>query len=232
MKPYEFLVRWNSEGVLQGAHVIFQEQLTDSLGNTTPVIHPAQPVAIGEAQGFPLEDVLGEVNAAALKTIDELKQSHQDETEANTAAHNAAIQQLQDAHQTELLVLKQEHEASLSQLRQSYEQQLEQLTQELESFKNPPIKWSQFRLAMMGNAAYDRVEESLSDSKEGTRLLIKLTTVVSMDNPNLVVLQSVWNTALDLVGYPTADDIAEWNANATGTNVPIRFDDNGKITII
>jgi Skp family chaperone for outer membrane proteins len=222
-KPYKFLVRWNALGELQGAHVVFQEN---------GIVGSAESVAIGEQQGFPLEEILGEVATTSLKTIDDLKQAHQDEIATLSESNNAAIQQLQDAHQTELNTLKQEHEAGLSQLRQSYEQQIEQLQQELDSLKNPAVNWSQFRLAMMNDAAYDRVEEFLSDSKEGTRLLIKLTTVVSMENPNIAVLKTVWNAAISQLPTeiaPTTEEISGWNTIAASAKIPFQFDANGKI---
>jgi hypothetical protein len=56
--PNEFLVRWNNEGVIQGAHVgwldtVLKDGVVLSQSETN-----VESVAIGLSEGFPLTDIL------------------------------------------------------------------------------------------------------------------------------------------------------------------------------
>ena len=71
--PYEMLVRWGEDGKLQGAHVqrivrTYEDGvlIAEKLGEAVKV-----PVLPGDAVGFELETLLGEVNATALGRLEE-----------------------------------------------------------------------------------------------------------------------------------------------------------------
>lgn len=65
-RPYEFLARWK-DGVLVGAHVGFEVTVTENgqVLSTTPL--NVVPVDVGQGQGFPLADILGQLQIDALK---------------------------------------------------------------------------------------------------------------------------------------------------------------------
>ncbi len=101
--PNEFLVRWSDAGQIQGAHIVFREAVIEDGTELTSRLLPAQPVALAGAAGFPLADVLAEVQASALATIEArdaeitaLKASQQTiETERDAALAQAAALQAQ-----------------------------------------------------------------------------------------------------------------------------------------
>lgn len=65
-RPYEFLVRWDQQGNLAGAHAQFRYITTDEAGTVIgEFIGPAEPVAIAGANGFPLATVLTQEQIAA-----------------------------------------------------------------------------------------------------------------------------------------------------------------------
>ncbi|WP_448206483.1 hypothetical protein [Azospirillum sp. sgz302134] len=68
-QPYELLVRWDRNGHLAGAHVQFRYVTLDG-SITSETLGPAQPVALGAADGFPLGDILSEVQASALADLE------------------------------------------------------------------------------------------------------------------------------------------------------------------
>ena len=68
--PNEFLVRWSDAGQIQGAHIVFRESVIEDGTELTSRLLPAQPVALAGAAGFPLADVLADVQSAALATIE------------------------------------------------------------------------------------------------------------------------------------------------------------------
>lgn len=57
-QPYEFLVRWDQQGVLCGAHAIWRLIITDNGQMIGESLSPAEPVSVAAADGFPLQDVL------------------------------------------------------------------------------------------------------------------------------------------------------------------------------
>ena len=68
-RPYEFLVRWK-DGVLVGAHVGFEVTVTENgqVLSTTPF--NVVPVDVGQGQGFPLDDILEQLQIDAMKDRD------------------------------------------------------------------------------------------------------------------------------------------------------------------
>lgn len=70
-QPYEFLVRWDQDGNLQGAHIQYRYVVRGDDGAViTETLGPAEPVAAGAFnKGFPLKDVIGKAAADALATV-------------------------------------------------------------------------------------------------------------------------------------------------------------------
>lgn len=68
-RPYEFLVRWK-DGNISGAHVGYEVTVTDNgaVISTNPL--PVVPVDVGTGQGFPLNEILGQLQIDALKERD------------------------------------------------------------------------------------------------------------------------------------------------------------------
>jgi hypothetical protein len=68
--PYEFLVRWNTDGTISGAHISWLDTVykDDEILTQTP--SQVESVAIAEQEGFPLNDVLSQVLIDALKAIE------------------------------------------------------------------------------------------------------------------------------------------------------------------
>jgi hypothetical protein len=71
--PYEFLVRWNSDGTISGAHISWLDTLykDDEILTQSPT--PVESVAIAEQEGYPLNDVLSQVLLDALKELEKNK---------------------------------------------------------------------------------------------------------------------------------------------------------------
>src|SRR3990167_3682242 len=67
-RPYEFLARWR-EGELTGAHICFELTATEDgkVLSTTPL--DAMPVDIGQGIGFPLADILGQLQIDAIEKM-------------------------------------------------------------------------------------------------------------------------------------------------------------------
>lgn len=113
--PYEFLVRMNLEGQIQGAHIRHFETITDDATGEILVQRELDPKPVAMAvddKGFPLAQIMNEIQVSALSTID-----------ANSAtidANNATIAQLQadaKAHSAtieQLTAVVQELEAKLA----------------------------------------------------------------------------------------------------------------------
>ena len=90
-RPYEFLVRWR-DGVISGAHVGFELTATENgkVLSTTPL----PVVAVGDG-GFPLSDILGQIQIDALKDRD-VAQAEAKEKSDECAAHEKTIADLQE----------------------------------------------------------------------------------------------------------------------------------------
>jgi hypothetical protein len=66
-RPYEFLVRWDRDGRLAGAHAQFRYVTVVDDGTVVgEFVGPAEPVAVAGGNGFPLSDILDAVQIAAL----------------------------------------------------------------------------------------------------------------------------------------------------------------------
>ncbi|WP_376956398.1 hypothetical protein ABNQ39_00200 (plasmid) [Azospirillum sp. A26] len=66
-QPYEFLARWDQSGALAGVHVqhryVIREDDGTAIGET---LGQAEPLTLETAAGFPLGDLLTQVQADAL----------------------------------------------------------------------------------------------------------------------------------------------------------------------
>jgi len=71
-QPYEFLIRWNNDGVIQGAHIAFLDTVLKDGEIINQTQSSVESVAIGEQEGFPLLDVLSQLQIDALKQVDVL----------------------------------------------------------------------------------------------------------------------------------------------------------------
>lgn len=75
--PYELLIRWNSDGNLQGAHIQFLGKVLDANDEVIAAQPmPPQAIAIAEQEGFPLTDVLDQLQIDALKRIEFLEREN------------------------------------------------------------------------------------------------------------------------------------------------------------
>lgn len=65
--PYEFLIRWNSDGSISGAHVSWLDTLykDDEILTQNPTT--VESVAIAEQEGFPLNNILSQIVIDLLK---------------------------------------------------------------------------------------------------------------------------------------------------------------------
>lgn len=64
--PYEFLVRWNQGGELSGAHVVWLYTVKDGDTVLSQLESKPMTVALGQGEGYPLADILSEVQASAI----------------------------------------------------------------------------------------------------------------------------------------------------------------------
>jgi hypothetical protein len=65
--PYEVLFRFDESGALIGSHVQWRYVVSDDSGaKVAETIEHAKPVAVGKVQGFPLADILNDVQTAAV----------------------------------------------------------------------------------------------------------------------------------------------------------------------
>lgn len=115
-----------------------------------------------------------------------------------------------------------------------YKAQIEQLQQELEGLKNPPIKWAEFRMAMLSNMAYQRIAIGVIADPSGTGnwTVTTLQNAVTMEHPRVEILSQFWNAMMLLIPKglePTETEINLWNGIATQTRVPFSFDSVGLI---
>ena len=70
--PYELLFRWSNDGILQGAHIAFLDTVLKDGEILNQSQSPAQAVAIGEQAGFPLADILNQVQIDLIKNNEAL----------------------------------------------------------------------------------------------------------------------------------------------------------------
>lgn len=68
-RPYEFLARWR-DGVLAGAHIGFIEEVVEDGQVLSQKVLDVMPVAVAGATGFPLADILTQLQADAITERD------------------------------------------------------------------------------------------------------------------------------------------------------------------
>ena len=71
--PYEFLIRWDNNGVIQGAHIAFLETVLKDGVIVNQTQSSVESVEIAGQLGFPLSYVLSQIQIDALKQVDVLK---------------------------------------------------------------------------------------------------------------------------------------------------------------
>ena len=74
--PYEFLVRWNADGTINGAHVSWLDTLYKDGEILTQTPSQVESVAIAEEEGFPLNDILDQLLIDILKENQYLKNNN------------------------------------------------------------------------------------------------------------------------------------------------------------
>ncbi|KAA1057157.1 hypothetical protein [Azospirillum argentinense] len=67
--PYELLVRWDQSGTLAGAHVQYRYVIRDGDAVIGETLGPAEPLTLEAAEGFPLDDILSQVQIDALTAM-------------------------------------------------------------------------------------------------------------------------------------------------------------------
>lgn len=85
--PYEFLVRWDRDGRLAGAHVQFRYVTVDDGAVVGEFVGAAEPVGLAGASGFPLADILPAIQAAAIAALESVT-AERDALAAQIAARN------------------------------------------------------------------------------------------------------------------------------------------------
>lgn len=96
--PYEVLFRFDDSGALVGSHVQWKYIVQDEKGDkVAEAIKPATAVAVGDSEGFPLADILTEVQRGAV---------------LQAAARASELEVLRDEHDA----LKIEHGATAAAL--------------------------------------------------------------------------------------------------------------------
>jgi hypothetical protein len=69
-KPYELLVRWDTDGNLLGAHVQWSNVVTKDDGSKQIYPTTVEPVALTtEGNGFPIADVLNEAQSSRANRV-------------------------------------------------------------------------------------------------------------------------------------------------------------------
>ena len=84
--PYEFLIRWNQDSTISGAHVGFLDTVYKDNEILTQKQNNVESVAMGLQEGFPLSDILDQVLVDALLLIETVKAEN-----ATLQAENATV---------------------------------------------------------------------------------------------------------------------------------------------
>jgi hypothetical protein len=71
--PYEFLIRWNNDGTISGAHIGFLETVLKDGEILTQRQNNVESVEIGLNEGFPLANILDQVLIDSLILIEKLQ---------------------------------------------------------------------------------------------------------------------------------------------------------------
>jgi len=113
-RPYEFLIRWKN-GVISGAHVGFEDVILEAGVVSGTVQQNVQAVNVGLGKGFPLADILGQIQidaltekdaALAAKSLADSKCAEHAATIATLEASLASLQKQSDAQIKEIVALK------------------------------------------------------------------------------------------------------------------------------
>lgn len=99
--PYEFLVRWDSNGKLAGAHIGFLNQVVKDGTIIAEAVDQIFPVSLIGEVGFPLAEVLSLIEINALTAL-EAKES---ELLATIESNRIATETLKEDHAKELASL-------------------------------------------------------------------------------------------------------------------------------
>jgi hypothetical protein len=92
-RPYELLVRWK-DGFIAGAHVGFELTTSEDGVALSTTALPVMPVDIGQGVGFPLADILEQVQVDAITSRDSAEAKCA-AAEADCAKHEAKIAELE-----------------------------------------------------------------------------------------------------------------------------------------
>jgi hypothetical protein len=71
--PYEFLIRWNNDGTISGAHIGFLETVLKDGEILTQKQNNVESVEIGLNEGFPLSNILDQALIDSLILIEKLQ---------------------------------------------------------------------------------------------------------------------------------------------------------------
>jgi hypothetical protein len=71
--PYEFLIRWNNDGTISGAHIGFLETILKDGEILTQKQNNVESVQIGLNEGFPLANILDQALIDSLILIEKLQ---------------------------------------------------------------------------------------------------------------------------------------------------------------
>lgn len=97
-----------------------------------------------------------------------------------------------------------------------------------ESTPDRPIEWGVFRMAMLSNAAYQRVSGATSVQRSVSRLESYFAT----EAENWAVARMFWQQMIagcPQAALPSAEEVATWNQIATQANMPLGFNANGQM---
>jgi hypothetical protein len=71
--PYEFLVRWDTDGNVTGQHVQYREVIYDTVTSEIYSDKPGNALPVTDAGAYPLQDVLTEIQASQAINIQTLQ---------------------------------------------------------------------------------------------------------------------------------------------------------------
>ena len=69
-RPYELLVRWGDNGSIAGGQVSVIEELWDSNTLLNGKINPPMPISFGIEAGYPLSDILNQIQITAMSDLE------------------------------------------------------------------------------------------------------------------------------------------------------------------
>lgn len=94
-RPYEFLVRWQ-DGVVKGAHVGYVHRILRDGVVVSETPGDVTPVTVGIQVGFPLADILDQIQIGALLALEEAR-VEKVALETTLAARQSEYENLQSA---------------------------------------------------------------------------------------------------------------------------------------